>query len=197
MEDIKTDEFVLIYIHGFLSSPQSVKAQQTVKFVQQHFPNLVVELPEVPNYPDEAANLLEGIVSQYPDKKLRFIGSSMGGFMSTYLVEKFGGKAVLINPAVEPFNLLKGYLGPHVNPYTNKAFTLEEKHIQQLRDLNVDVIKAPTSYWALLQTEDETLDYRLAEQKYRDGKVTVEQGGDHSFVGYENHLINIFDFLFE
>ncbi|GAC16915.1 YqiA/YcfP family alpha/beta fold hydrolase [Aliiglaciecola lipolytica] len=188
-------EYVLIYIHGFMSSPQSVKAQQTLKYIEEHHAGLIVELPEVPNYPLEAAQMLEEIVSRHSGKKLRFIGSSMGGYMSTYLVEKFGGKAVLINPAVRPFELLQGYLGDHVNPYTNKAFTLQDLHIQQLLDLNTQELQDPSAYWALLQTGDETLDYRQAEQKYLTSRLSIEQGGDHSFQNYQNHLPKIFEFL--
>ena len=119
----------------------------------------------------------------------------MGGFLSTYLVEKYGGKAVLINPAVRPFDLLKDTLGEHLNPYTNKRFTLQERHIQQLHDLNVNSLKRASNYWVMLQTADETLDYRQAELKYADSKLTIEQGGDHSFQGYQKHLPEIFEFL--
>jgi len=195
MSKINLTDYALIYIHGFLSSPQSVKAQQTLEFVKANFPDLIMEVPEVPNYPDEAADLLENIISRHKHKKLRFIGSSMGGYMSTYLLEKYGGKAVLINPAVRPFELLGDNLGDHINPHTDKHFTLDETHIKQLRHLYVDLIKQSKNYWVLLQTDDETLDYRQAELKYTDSKLTIEQGGDHSFQGYENHLQEIFEFL--
>lgn len=188
-------DYALIYIHGFLSSPQSVKAQQTVEHVKANHPSLIMEVPEVPNYPDDAAKLLESIASHHQHKKLRFIGSSMGGFMSTYLLEKYGGKAVLINPAVRPFELLSDNLGDHINPHTNKNFTLDERHIQQLHHLDVDPIKKSKNYWVLLQTADETLDYRQAELKYAGSKLTIEQGGDHSFQGYKKHLDEIFEFL--
>ncbi|MDO6692222.1 YqiA/YcfP family alpha/beta fold hydrolase [Aliiglaciecola sp. 3_MG-2023] len=188
-------ENVLIYIHGFMSSPQSVKAQQTIAYVGEYHPDLTVEVPQVPNYPLDAAQMLESLAGKYEGKNLRFIGSSMGGFMSTYLVEKFGGKAVLINPAVRPFELLEGFLGTHVNPYTNQEFTLQGTHIQQLLDLNTPELSDPQAYWALLQTDDETLDYRQAEQKYANSRLTIEQGGDHSFQNYADHLPDIFKFL--
>ena len=187
----------LIYLHGFLSSPQSFKAQQTLAYVKAHLPELPMHVPELPNYPGQAAKLLDDLVSSLGNVPLRFIGSSMGGFLSTFLVERFGGKAVLINPAVRPFELLVDYLGPHVNPYTDKQFTLTEQHIDELRALDTPSLRKPDSYWALLQTEDETLDYRQAEQKYAGGKLTIEQGGDHSFVGYDRFLPQIFEFLLD
>lgn len=187
---------VLIYIHGFLSSPGSVKAQQTLSFLNEHYKDLLVEVPEVPNYPDQAIAHLESLVNKYKGHPLRFIGSSMGGFLSTYLVEKYDGRAVLINPAVKPYELLVDYLGDHVNPYTQKPFTLNQNHIAQLVALDTPTISSPSRYWALLQTKDETLDYRQAEQKYRDSKLTIEEGGDHSFQGYERFLGDIMSFLF-
>ena len=39
------------------------------------------------------------------------IGSSLGGFYANFFVEQYGFKAVLVNPAIYPDRLLKGYLG--------------------------------------------------------------------------------------
>ncbi|GAA0854186.1 YqiA/YcfP family alpha/beta fold hydrolase [Aliiglaciecola litoralis] len=186
---------VLIYIHGFLSSPESVKATLTLDYIAQHHPELTVVAPQVPHYPQDAVALLEDIVTQYAKRPLRFIGSSMGGYLSTYLVEKFGGKAVLINPAVKPFELLTDYLGDHIHPNTKEHFTLTQQHIEHLQQIDTPTLKVANAYWALLQTGDETLDYRQAEQKYQNSKLTIEQGGDHSFQNYQRHLPEIMRFL--
>lgn len=186
---------VVIYLHGFLSSPQSVKAQLTQRFVAQHYPLLTLEVPQIPNYPLEAIQVLEQTVAKYPGRDLVFIGSSMGGFLATYLIEKYGGRGVLINPAVKPFELFANYLGPHTNPYTGVDFILEQKHLLQLIELDTQILNFPENYWVLLQTGDETLDYRLAEHKYEHAKLTIETGGDHSFQGFEAFLPHIFWFL--
>lgn len=187
--------YAVIYLHGFLSSPQSVKAQQTEKYVAVHHPDLDFDVPELSNYPLEAAAQIESLVHMHAGKKLRFIGSSMGGFLSTHFVEKLGGKAVLINPAVKPFELLEDYLGPHTNPYTQQNFELSEQHIDDLISLNTHEIAQPKCYRVYLQTGDETLDYRLAQGKYQGGQLVIEKGGDHSFQGFEQHLSDIFSFL--
>lgn len=190
-------QYTLIYLHGFLSSPQSEKAQLTRAYVEQYHPDLTLEIPEIPNYPAQAVASVEAVINQYKGTALRFIGSSMGGYLSTYCVEKYGGKAALINPAVKPFELLLDYLGDHVNPYTNVPFTLDHSHIDDLLTINTANLSSPDAYWALLQTADETLDYRQAEAKYANGRLTIESGGDHSFVGYERHLPEIFRFLLQ
>ncbi|MFT4993434.1 MAG: putative esterase YcpF (UPF0227 family) [Paraglaciecola sp.] len=188
---------VIIYLHGFLSSPQSVKAQQTLDFAQMHFPQVECVIPQLPPYPVPTIQLLDQLIDQYQGCRVGFIGSSLGGYLSTYLREKYQGKAVLINPAVQPYTLLADYLGPHVNPYTQEAFTLEDIHTLQLADIDSPVLTCPENYWVLLQTGDETLDYRLAEQKYRQAKLTIEPGGDHSFQNYPRFLVDIFRFLLQ
>lgn len=190
-------QYLVIYLHGFLSSPDSQKAQQTLKYVNTHYPILEIEVPKLANYPLEAVDIIEDIVAKNPGKALRFIGSSLGGFLSTYMCEKYGGKAVLINPAVKPFELLADYLGEHINPYTQEHFTLQSKHVDDLVTLDTAKVTSPARYWTLLQTADETLDYRLAESKYQGGKMTIEEGGDHSFQNFQRFLPDIFRFLLQ
>ena len=190
-------QYVVIYLHGFLSSPQSKKALQTLEFVRINYPDLILEIPQLANYPNDAVTIIEQKVAEHRGKKLRFIGSSLGGFLSTFMVEKHSGKAVLINPAVRPFELLVDFLGEHTNPHTQQLFLLENKHIDELRHLDTPTLKPESDYWVLLQTEDETLDYRQAETKYQDYKLSVEDGGDHSFQNFQRFLPDIFRFLLQ
>ncbi|MEP1447930.1 MAG: YqiA/YcfP family alpha/beta fold hydrolase [Paraglaciecola sp.] len=190
-------QYVVIYLHGFLSSPESQKATQTREFVRANHPDLTLEIPQLSNYPNDALRDIEVCIDKHKGKKLRFIGSSLGGFLSTFMVEKYSGKAVLINPAVRPFELLEDFLGEHVNPYTQQLFTLENKHIDELRRLDTSQLKPTSEYWVLLQTADETLDYRQAETKYNQHKLSIEQGGDHSFQDFQRFLPDIFRFLLQ
>ena len=50
-------------------------------------------------------------------------------------------------------------------------------------------------YWLLVQSADETLDYRLAVNKYKGCRQRIEQGGDHSFQHFENHIPAAIEFL--
>jgi predicted esterase YcpF (UPF0227 family) len=190
-------QYVVIYLHGFLSSPQSQKALQFFEYVKANYPDLAIEIPQLADYPNEALAIIEQLVTKHKGRKLRFIGSSLGGFLSTFMVEKYSGKAVLINPAVRPFELLVDFLGEHINPNTQQPFLLENKHIDDLRLLNTPTLKPTSDYWVLLQTADETLDYRQAETKYQDYKLSIEQGGDHSFQDFQRFLPDIFRFLLQ
>lgn len=190
-------QYVVIYLHGFLSSPQSQKAVQTLEYVKANYPSLILEVPQLANYPNDAVAIIEQLVAEHKDKKLRFIGSSLGGFLSTFMVEKYSGRAVLINPAVRPFELLVDFMGENINPNTQQLFSLENKHIDELRQLDTPRLNPASDYWVLLQTADETLDYRQAESKYQGYKVTIEQGGDHSFQDFQRFLPDIFRFLLQ
>ena len=188
----------VLYLHGFLSSPQSVKAQATKAYFEQHHPDVTLHIPALSNYPSQVESQLLALIESTPaliTDGLRVIGSSMGGYLSTFLIEKFSGKAVLINPAVKPYELLQGFIGEHTNPYTGEVFHIVESDIEVIEKLDAKELQHAPAYKVLLQTEDETLDYRLAETKYASSTLVVEEGGDHSFIGFENHLPAIADFL--
>ena len=185
----------LVYLHGFLSSPQSVKAQQTAQYLKKHFPSINLHMPQLPGDINKAVAIVDALVSKLPTSNLAFIGSSMGGFLASYCIEKYGGKGVLVNPAVEPYHLFEDYLGAHVNPNTLERFYLTHQHIDTLKRIDTKVLKDPHRYFIMLQTGDETLDFRLAANKYRNAKLLIEHGGDHSFVDYQTHLPDIFKFL--
>ncbi|EQL91205.1 hypothetical protein D035_2556 [Vibrio parahaemolyticus VP250] len=166
------------------------------EYCAQHRPDIKVIVPQLPCFPEQAAQLLLDIVEQYKDDyNIGLVGSSLGGYMSTWLNAKYGFKAVVVNPAVKPYELLVDYLGEQTNPYTRETYTLEACHIDELKALDVQSIASPHSFWLLQQTEDEVLDYRQAVDKFAKAKQTVEQGGDHSFVGFERYPAKIIEFL--
>ena len=47
----------------------------------------------------------------------------------------------------------------------------------------------------MVQTGDETLDYRLAAEKFSKAELVIQQGGGHSYDGYAEELPAIEAFL--
>ena len=185
---------LFLYIHGFNSSPASYKAQLFQKFLADRHPEHDFVCPELSDYPSAAISRLTQIIeSRLPDD-IALIGSSLGGFYATFLAQKYHLKAVLVNPAVNPHILLKDFLGKTSNYYTGREYELTIEHIEQLQQLLVDKISEPQRFMVLLQSGDEVLDYRLAQQEYADTELIIEQGGDHSFKGFENHCGSIVRF---
>ncbi|MDE1240781.1 esterase YqiA [Vibrio aestuarianus] len=186
---------MLLYIHGFNSSPLSHKAQVMLKYCNEHRPDIKVVVPRLPCFPAQAAEHLLDIVQQYQEHyQIALVGSSLGGYLSIWLNHLFDFRAVLINPAIKPYELLADFLGEQVNPYTQEHYVLQAKHIEELKALEVSINNVD-SLWLLQQMGDEVLDFRQAVNKLVGSKQTVELGGDHSFVNFERYPQQIIDFL--
>lgn len=188
---------MLLYIHGFNSSPQSDKGRQTADYVQRHFPNANLVAPQLPTEPKAAMVMLEQLTVEAKNRgeSLTYIGSSLGGYFASYLAERHGGRAVLINPAVRPYELFAEFIGTQHNPYTGETYQVLPEHQQQLEMLDTAVIRHPDRFFVLLQSGDEVLDYRQAVSKYHCCRMIIQAGGDHSFIGYDSQLPDICEFL--
>lgn len=187
----------LIYIHGFLSSSLSHKAQSTQRWLAQHHPDINYTCPELSAYPHEAKHQLMALCGDVESRHTCVIGSSLGGFWATYLIENaLAAKAVLVNPAVHPHKRFTALINtPLKSYYSDKEYMLTEKDLIDLEDCSVAQPKNMSSYWLLAQTGDETLDYRHAVAYYKGAKQTIEQGGNHSFAGFDDFLPDILRFF--
>lgn len=125
------------------------------------------------------------------------LGSSMGGFYATFLAEKYDCRAVLINPAVRPWEGRDYLLGDQANYHTGEVHHIEQSHLDQLRAYDVPELTRPARFLVLVQTGDELLDYHHAVAKYVGANLVVEEGGDHGFQGYRQHLPDIYRFLMD
>ncbi|TKB51413.1 esterase YqiA [Ferrimonas sediminicola] len=188
---------MLLYIHGFNSSPGSQKAVLVRDYLARHHPDEPLAIPRLETSPEAAMAQLERLVrpALAAGEPLRMMGSSLGGYFASYLAENCGGRAVLINPAVRPYELLLDYLGLQENPYTGERYRVTEEHMAQLKALDTPVIRHPDRFLALLQSGDEVLDYRQGVDKYHHCQMVLESGGDHSFVGFDRHLAGACRFL--
>ena len=186
---------MLLYLHGFNSSPQSKKALETGRWMKLNTPDIEFCCPQLSPYASEAMDTLKALVEAYLPEPVYLVGSSMGGFFATCLVEQYNLPAVLINPAVNPSSGLHSWLGENRNFITGERWFFEPQHIEQYRDLNPQQIKCQKNYKILLQTGDEVLDYRHAQRRYKGCAIETEVGGDHSFVDYQQHIPAILKFL--
>jgi hypothetical protein len=183
---------LILYLHGFTSGPQSNKAvalgaRMRELGLGEHF-----VCPQLPAAPREAIALAQSLIARHGVDTV--VGSSLGGYYATYLAERFGLKAVLVNPAVVAHLALKDYVGPQRWLYSDESFDFTLEHIEQLRAIDVPVLSDPKRFWLLVEEGDETLDYRHAVQRYAGARQTVLPGGDHSFTRWNDYLDAIIAF---
>jgi predicted esterase YcpF (UPF0227 family) len=178
---------MIIYLHGFNSSPQSHKAQYFAAEMARRGLGDRVVCPALPHRPAEAIALAEREFAKHSAAAVTFVGSSLGGFYATYLAETHGTRAVLLNPAVTPQADLESYLGVQRNLYTGDEYLLTPDHLTEWRALAVPVTR-PERYLLIVETGDEVLDYRAAVAKYRGARHVVVQGGDHTLKSFPEHI---------
>jgi uncharacterized protein len=181
---------VIVYLHGFNSSPQSHKAQLLARYMAQLG---LASKYACPALPPLASQAIREIESRLTNEAACFVGSSLGGFYATYLAEKHRAKAVLINPAIKPHEGLRAYIGSQKNLHTGEPYELTESHLRQWQALELPRV-TPSRYLLLVETGDELLDYREAVQRYAGAEQIVVQGGDHSLQSFPKHLPRILDF---
>ena len=80
---------MIVYLHGFNSSPQSHKAQVLGRYLAERGMAGEYACPALPPLASDAIREAEKRVS----RGTCFIGSSLGGFYATWLAEKHGDGA--------------------------------------------------------------------------------------------------------
>ena len=186
----------IVYLHGFRSSPRSAKATLLAQAVAALPAKLrpALRVPELPHRPSHALAAIAAIAGSVDPARLCFVGSSLGGFYATCAAERFGASAVLINPAVRPWEDLRTHAGKQTNMYTGETFEVTGEHFAELRASAVARITRPARYLLFVQTADEVLDYRQAIDSYAGAWQCVQGGGDHAFSGFAAQIPTILRF---
>lgn len=211
----------LLYLHGFNSSPSSEKAQQTQRFFNGSLPESFSEplsesdvardlsemlgekqggnaysviVPALPAEPAKAIAMLKNVIQT--ENVTGLIGSSLGGYYSMYLHAMYKLPAVLINPAVRPYELLSDYIGLNTNMYTGETYEVKAEHMEQLKalDLGSNTLEL-NRLFLLTESEDEVLSYQQAAEKLLGAKMYLSRGGDHSYVDFTRRLPAIAHFF--
>lgn len=183
---------MIVYLHGFNSSPQSNKAEVMRRYMEARGRGEQYACPALPPLAREAIATIEALGAGRM-ASLCFVGSSLGGFYATYFAEKHGAKAVLINPAIDPHIGLRPYLGRQENLHTGEPYELTEAHLEGWKRLYCERL-TPSRYFLIVETGDEVLDYRKAVERYAGARQLVIEGGDHSLQSFPRHLPAILEF---
>ena len=187
----------IIYLHGFKSSPLSIKGQQLDEYCRYHSSNNVY-LPDLNQPPQLVIAQISKLIEELPNVGL--VGSSFGGFYATQLVAKYGVPAVLINPAMRPWQLFRKLFGTQYFPYqVTEQWTLDEAQLDHLEEISVPFVQDADKIMVLLQQGDEVLDYRDAERYYSNmphtSLIMTEMHGNHAMEDFAGKIPMILEFL--
>jgi predicted esterase YcpF (UPF0227 family) len=139
----------IVYLHGFISSPQSKKAVMLGDYARNCVEGLAYVVPALHDRPARAFEAILEECARHPREDLTLVGSSLGGFYATIAAERLGCRAALLNPAVHPHRHFHRYLGPQRNLYTGESFELTREHVEELGALDVAAITRPGALLAL------------------------------------------------
>lgn len=185
---------MILYLHGFRSSPQSYKA----RLMGQRMADLGLQehylCPQLPASPAAAIALAGALVEDVEPAQLTVVGSSLGGFYATWLAERLGCRAVLLNPAVKPPRDLESYVGVSTQYHSDEPFEFKHEYIAELQALVVPVITRPERYFLIAATGDEVLDWREMVEHYPLARQTVIQGSDHGIAEFADYLDEVLAF---
>lgn len=178
----------IVYLHGFVSSPQSKKAEMLGDYLANCVTGVEYRVPQLHHRPSRAIGEVEAACRGIPADDLTLVGSSLGGFYATVAAERLGCRAALLNPAVRPHTHFDRHLGAQRNLYTGEEFVLGPEHVADLEALRPERITRPRRYWLFVETGDVVLDYREAVDFYQGALQTVVRGGDHALASFPEHV---------
>lgn len=183
---------MILYLHGFRSSPHSTKARQLAEYLASNEAGVRFRCPQLPVSPFGAIALAEELI-RTADHPVTLIGSSLGGYYATWLTECHWQRihrVVLVNPMVDA-GMAEQFIGTHHHYHGNGAFDFTRRHAAEIRAIEVPLVRHLERYWLMVETGDEVLDYRLAIAKYLGARQTVIEGGNHSFTRWTGYLDEI------
>ena len=152
--------------------------------------------PQLPPSPHDAMALLEQGLAGWPRQSMAVIGSSLGGFYATAVAERYGCKAVLLNPAVDPARDLAKHIGEQTAwRQPDERFFFEAGFVGELRALQAGPLKIPENYLAIIAKGDEVLDWREMTFRYQGAQIRLLEGGDHALSDFDAQLPLILGFL--
>lgn len=183
---------LILYLHGFSSSPASWKARLLGEAMAMRGLSSHYTCPQLSTVPEEAIAQAEVLIST-ANGPVTLVGSSLGGHYASYLAEHHDLRAVLINPAMIAQLDPERFVGTHEHYHGGASFQFTRAHAAQLTAQCI-LRPTPERYFLLLETGDEVLDYRHAAEHYRESRAVVLPGGDHSFTRFPEFIPAILEF---
>jgi uncharacterized protein len=185
---------MILYLHGFRSSPQSFKARLLAERMQQLGRADEYLCPQLSASPAAAIAQAQDLIRDNDPEQLTLIGSSLGGYYATWLAEQQGCRAVLLNPAVKPPRDLEKYVGVSTQYHSDAPFEFKREYMAELQSLQVDGITRPQRYFLIAATGDEVLDWHEMVGHYPKARQLVIEGSDHGISEFADYADEVLAF---
>ncbi|MGW9067486.1 YqiA/YcfP family alpha/beta fold hydrolase [Achromobacter animicus] len=190
---------MILYLHGFRSSPDSFKARLMADAMAARGLIDAWACPQLPASPREAIDLALGMARDRladadSPRELTVIGSSLGGFYATWIAEQLGCKAVLLNPAVHAARDLATQVGEHHMYHSGAPFVFLPEYVDELAAIHAPRITQPDRYFLVAATGDEVLDWREMRDRYAGCRQRIVQGSDHGLSDFADWMPEVLEF---
>lgn len=167
---------IYVYLHGFNSAydPSSEKVAELSKVGDV----LGVTYNTFGTYEEIIAEI-SAQVSISED--VIFVGTSLGGFWAAEMGSRYGAPSVIINPCIDPFNMLQKYVGTEQTNYVNgevKTLTQEAVNTYPATGISRSGRYLPL---VLLDMGDEVIDSFETRQALAGFPMVHYAGGSHRF----------------
>ena len=186
----------LLYLHGFRSSPQSAKARRMAHHIAEHHPQLTWHCPQLPPSPQQAMQQVTQAIADWPGQRMAVVGSSLGGVYATWVAQRRGCRAVLLNPAVYPARDLEKYIGSQTQYHAPEdSFYFRPEYIQELQALETGALQTPAQFMTVIAKGDEVLNWREMAARYQSSQCLLLEGGDHALSNFDSLLPAVLEHL--
>lgn len=191
---------MMLYLHGFRSSPESFKARMLCEHFKEHGLAARWRCPQLPVSPRAALELARSQAHELmqtcdePAGSLTIAGSSLGGFYAVALAEELGCRAVIINPAVHAPRDLATQVGEHTHYHSDEPMTFKAEYVNELADMAVEQITHPERYLLIAATGDELLDWREMVAFMNGANHIIVPGSDHGLSDFEQYMPRVLEF---
>ncbi|CAM3590107.1 Esterase [Bordetella sputigena] len=198
---------MILYLHGFRSSPASFKARLLAEEMARRGLAADWQCPQLPASPREAVDLAMALARRQLDelarrgqaspRALTLIGSSLGGYYATWMAEQLNCKAVLLNPAVHAPRDLATQVGHQSMYHSGAPFDFRPEYVDELAALEVARPTRLERYFLIAATGDEVLDWREMRDWYAGARQRIVEGSDHGLSDFATWMPEVLDFALD
>ena len=188
---------MILYLHGFRSSPQSAKAQLLADAVARQLPHAEWVCPQLPASPAHAIELCNNLVQKLsnPSEELVVVGSSLGGYYAGHLAHAWQCRSVVLNPVIYAARDLATQVGTHPHYHSDAPFVFLPEHINELDRLAFPPPAYGNRHFLVACTGDEVLNWVEMARWYGGCRSRIINGSDHGITDFARWLPEVMQFI--